>query len=235
MPLSERIRSALAMTIWHSSSSSSSLSDADENVVNSPNTSPLASRGRTPTSASASSTVSIIAVPAHRLKNKFSDLRGKQHRKQLRYNEALVQWAQADEREWLYPTWGGPAKKSRKFSREQRDSLRSWGWNQRSHRVYQVPHLNAVRPDQACAAKSPLVHHGKTCFFIHKHPLQSLCSLPLVGMKAHLSFQVEMKDLPPCMETQNHVYIHNLYLLNQKCGLERYERYENMNKEITRM
>lgn len=165
MPLSERIRSALAMTIWHSSSSSSSLSDADENVVNSPNTSPLASRGRTPTSASASSTVSIIAVPAHRLKNKFSDLRGKQHRKQLRYNEALVQWAQADEREWLYPTWGGPAKKSRKFSREQRDSLRSWGWNQSlssSSFECRSPRSSMCSEISPCTSRQNLFFHSQT-------------------------------------------------------------------------
>ncbi|CAD6502356.1 BgTH12-04949 [Blumeria graminis f. sp. triticale] len=130
MNISHRIRSALTMTSLHSPSSSTS-SEADDSNLHSPPTTPNPGRGRTLTSASSCSTSSIISLPALRLKKTFTNLRGaKQRRKDERYREALAEWAEADEREWQYPTWGGPAKKSRKFSREQRDLLRSWDWQQ---------------------------------------------------------------------------------------------------------
>ncbi|KAI0994316.1 hypothetical protein K3495_g13866 [Podosphaera aphanis] len=125
MTLSDRLRSVFSINSLHFPLSSTSPDSAC--VPSSPN--PV--RGRAQTSASASSTSSIISVPALRLKKTFSNLRGsKQRRKDERYREALAEWALADEREWQYPTWGGPAKKSRKFSKEQRDSLRNWAWDQ---------------------------------------------------------------------------------------------------------
>ncbi|KHJ33467.1 hypothetical protein EV44_g1325 [Erysiphe necator] len=131
MSLSNRIRNALSMTQMQPSGVSNSLSDTEDSSDNSPTHSPIKYRQRTLTinSSSSTSSISIIQAPVLCLKKTFSDLRGAvKRRKEERYREAVALWAQADEREWEYPTWGGPAKKSRKYSREQRDSLRSWGW-----------------------------------------------------------------------------------------------------------
>lgn len=125
MPLSDRIRNVLSMSQLHSSASS----DADDSSDSSPASSPVEYRKRTMTGNSSSSANSIIQAPVLCLKKTFSDLRGAvKRRREERYREAVALWAQADEREWEYPTWGGPAKKSRKYSREQRDSLRAWCW-----------------------------------------------------------------------------------------------------------
>lgn len=138
MTLSQRIRKVLAITPISSlttsttNSSHACESSSDYPLPQHPDDS--TSRGCSPTSnnMSRSSTAStVISLPALHLKNTFSNLRGtKKRRKEERYQEALARWAAADEREWEYPTWGGPVKRSCKFSREQRDSLRNWGWNQ---------------------------------------------------------------------------------------------------------
>ncbi|POS87631.1 hypothetical protein EPUL_004967 [Erysiphe pulchra] len=129
MPLSERIRNVLTM----SQLNPAAFSDADDSSDSSPASSPVKCRDRTLTANSSSSTSSIIQAPVLCLKKTFSDLRGAvKRRREERYRDAVATWAQADEREWEYPSWGGAAKKSRKYSREHRDLLRSWCW-EKSH------------------------------------------------------------------------------------------------------
>ncbi|RKF61850.1 hypothetical protein OnM2_038051 [Erysiphe neolycopersici] len=125
MPLVDRIRNTFSMNQLHSSV----FSDVEDSSDSSPASSPIKYRERTLTGRSSSSTSSIIQAPVLCLKKTISDLRSAaKRRKEEKYREAIAVWAQADEREWECPTWGGPAKKSRKYSREQRDSLRSWCW-----------------------------------------------------------------------------------------------------------
>lgn len=199
MPLSDRIRNVLSMSQLHSSASS----DADDSSDSSPASSPVEYRKRTMTGNSSSSANSIIQAPVLCLKKTFSDLRGAvKRRREERYREAVALWAQADEREWEYPTWGGPAKKSRKYSREQRDSLRAWCWEKVSFaapcqwliaflsyqsdlfniRPIKALHLNTVPVVPVCTVS----HHVRrqTIPFTSRTFLLILRRRPLVGKRA---------------------------------------------------